>query len=137
MNLGIDLGTSRTVVAAGDRGNYPVVRFRTPAGDWCDWYPSLIGWVGSAYRFGFSAASLPGRDQKAGLWRSFKRDLGRCAPDDRLSNLPDAPTPLELLTGYPLPCARHSSSSPILPPFPPMARSSCRYRLGPTATSGS
>ena len=100
MNLGIDLGTSRTVVAAGDRGNYPVVRFRTPAGDWCDWFPSLIGWVGSEYRFGFAAASLPSLDGRTGLWRSFKRDLGRCAPDDRLSELPGTPTPLELLTRY-------------------------------------
>ena len=42
MLLGIDYGTTRTVVAAVDRGNYPVVSFQTAEGDTQDWYPSLI-----------------------------------------------------------------------------------------------
>ena len=42
MQLGIDYGTTRTVVAAVDRGNYPVVSFQTAEGDTQDWYPSLI-----------------------------------------------------------------------------------------------
>jgi hypothetical protein len=33
MLLGIDYGTTRTVVAAVDRGNYPVVSFQTVDGD--------------------------------------------------------------------------------------------------------
>src|SRR5688500_16533715 len=42
MLLGIDYGTTRTVVAAVDRGNYPVISFHTADGDTQDWYPSLI-----------------------------------------------------------------------------------------------
>jgi molecular chaperone DnaK (HSP70) len=42
MLLGIDYGTTRTVVAAVDRGNYPVVSFQTADGDTQDWYPSLV-----------------------------------------------------------------------------------------------
>ena len=33
MLLGIDYGTTRTVVAAVDRGNYPVVSFQTADGN--------------------------------------------------------------------------------------------------------
>ena len=42
MRLGIDFGTTRTVVAYADRGNYPVVRFTDDAGDTIDWFPSVI-----------------------------------------------------------------------------------------------
>ena len=42
MLLGIDYGTTRTVVAAVDRGNYPVVSFQTESGDAQEWYPSLL-----------------------------------------------------------------------------------------------
>ena len=37
MLLGIDYGTTRTVVAVVDRGNYPVVSFQTAEGDTQDW----------------------------------------------------------------------------------------------------
>ena len=49
MLLGIDYGTTRTVVAAVDRGNYPVVSFHTADGDTQDWYPSLIAVRGEAH----------------------------------------------------------------------------------------
>ena len=42
MRLGIDFGTTRTVVAQVDRGNYPVVRFLDPDGDVTDHVPSVI-----------------------------------------------------------------------------------------------
>jgi molecular chaperone DnaK (HSP70) len=48
MLLDIDYGTTRTVVAAVDRGNYPVVSFQTADGDTQDWYPSLITACGDA-----------------------------------------------------------------------------------------
>jgi molecular chaperone DnaK (HSP70) len=56
MLLGIDYGTSRTVVAAVDRGNYPVVSFHTADGDTQDWYPSLITARGDARLYGLDAA---------------------------------------------------------------------------------
>src|SRR5260370_13343362 len=42
MKLGVDFGTNRIVVAAADRGNYPLVSFEAPDGTTPDWYPSLI-----------------------------------------------------------------------------------------------
>ena len=41
LDLGIDLGTTRTVVARADRGNYPVLSFTDTNGDSHDYYPSL------------------------------------------------------------------------------------------------
>ena len=42
MRLGIDLGTTRTVVAWSDRGNYPVVSFEDDGGDAAEHFPSLV-----------------------------------------------------------------------------------------------
>ena len=42
MKLGVDFGTNRIVVAAADRGNYPLVSFEAPDGASPDWFPSLI-----------------------------------------------------------------------------------------------
>ena len=42
MKLGVDFGTNRIVVAAADRGNYPLVSFEAPDGASPDWYPSLV-----------------------------------------------------------------------------------------------
>src|SRR5262245_20003411 len=56
MLLGIDYGTTRTVVAAVDRGNYPVISFYTANGDTQDWYPSLIASRGDEHLFGLDAA---------------------------------------------------------------------------------
>jgi len=56
MLLGIDYGTTRTVVAAVDRGKYPVVSFQTAEGDTQDWYPSLITARGDARLYRLDAA---------------------------------------------------------------------------------
>ena len=45
MLLGIDYGTTCTVVAAADRGNYPVVSFHTACG-FASWAVSPTGAVG-------------------------------------------------------------------------------------------
>ena len=42
MFLGIDLGTTRTVVAYADRGNYPVVSFTDADGDAHEFFPSVV-----------------------------------------------------------------------------------------------
>jgi hypothetical protein len=60
MLLGIDFGTTRTVVAAVDRGNYPVVSFQTPGGDTHEWYPSLVAAREGARVFGFEAVAADG-----------------------------------------------------------------------------
>ena len=79
MLLGIDYGTTRTVVAAVDRGNYPVVSFQTADGDTQDWYPSLITARGDARLYGLDAARYQD-DPDWALLRSFKRQLAPLGP---------------------------------------------------------
>src|SRR3989449_11294773 len=84
MRLGIDYGTTRTVVAAVDRGNYPVVSFQTAEGDTQDWYPSLIAACGEAHGFGLDAAWRQD-DSTWALLRSFKRQLTTLGPSAPLA----------------------------------------------------
>ncbi|WP_422116088.1 Hsp70 family protein [Brachybacterium sp. UNK5269] len=74
MRIGIDIGTTRTIAAGVDRGNYPVLSFLDPDGDAHDHFPSVIALVGDRLVHGFSAE----RAARAGAphLRSFKRLLG-------------------------------------------------------------
>src|SRR5215468_7938251 len=99
MFLGIDFGTTRTVVAAVDRGNYPVVSFHPDDGDTLDWYPSLAAARGDEMVFGFDAAQKQGVEGWNVL-RSFKRRLGTIGPDERIEIGEHKLTALELLTGF-------------------------------------
>lgn len=82
MKLGIDFGTNRIVVAAADRGNYPLVTFETSDGAVADWYPALIAIHRTderGLRFGWDAWDL----QNDGQWiclRSIKRLLDKAGP---------------------------------------------------------
>jgi molecular chaperone DnaK (HSP70) len=82
MRLGIDFGTTRTVVACADRGNYPVVTFQDEAGNPVDWYPSVAAERRGELRFGFDALAVAG-DPEWTVVRSFKRLLSgpRSGPD--------------------------------------------------------
>ena len=42
MRLGIDFGTTRTIVAVANRGNYPIVTFENAEDDFQEWYLCLI-----------------------------------------------------------------------------------------------
>jgi molecular chaperone DnaK (HSP70) len=81
VRLGIDFGTTRTVVACADRGNYPVLSFSDEAGDAHDFFPSVIAERGGELRFGFDALATVG-DPSFTAVRSFKRLLsdGHAAP---------------------------------------------------------
>ncbi len=78
MRLGIDFGTTRVVVAAVDRGNYPILSFETPEGP-MDWFPPVVALRGEERRYGWSAwvsQAEPG-------WtfvRSLKRALEDAGP---------------------------------------------------------
>jgi molecular chaperone DnaK len=83
MLLGIDFGTTRTVVTAVNRGNYPTVSFTNETGDTHEWYPSVIATKGTELAFGFEALAnqtQPGWTMR----RSVKRELASMGPDSRL-----------------------------------------------------
>lgn len=76
MRLGIDFGTTHTVVAIVDRGNYPVVSF-----DGVDSWPSLIAADDAGeLRYGPDAAAVR-HDPGWSVLRSFKRLLNDAGPD--------------------------------------------------------
>lgn len=74
VRLGIDFGTTRTVVACCDRGNYPVISFLDAAGDTVDFYPSVAAERRGELRFGFDALAVAS-DPEWTVLRSFKRVL--------------------------------------------------------------
>jgi molecular chaperone DnaK (HSP70) len=80
MRLGIDLGTTRTIVATCDRGNYPVVGFLSPDGDMVEHFPTI-----SAERNGRLVHGLEAEQaarQGAPFLRSWKRLMSTSGPSD-------------------------------------------------------
>jgi molecular chaperone DnaK len=75
MRVGIDFGTTHTVAAVVDRGNYPVASF-----DGIDTWPSLIAANAAGdLRFGLDAAAVR-HEPGWSVLRSFKRLLGDAGP---------------------------------------------------------
>jgi molecular chaperone DnaK len=80
MRVGIDFGTTHTVVAVVDRGNYPVVAF-----DGMDTWPSLIAAdAAGQLRFGIDAAAVR-RETGWSVLRSVKRLLNQAGPQTEVS----------------------------------------------------
>jgi molecular chaperone DnaK len=80
MRVGIDFGTTHTVVALVDRGNYPVVSF-----DGVDAWPSLIAAnAAGELRFGVDAAAVR-HDPKWSVLRSIKRLLNDAGPQTEVT----------------------------------------------------
>jgi molecular chaperone DnaK (HSP70) len=79
MRLGIDFGTTRIVVAAADRGNYPVVTFDAPDMEVCDWFPPLAGILAGRRIYGWAAWTAQ-TDPHATVVRSLKRFLSEAGP---------------------------------------------------------
>src|ERR1039458_3194546 len=83
MRLGIDFGTTRTVVAAVDKGRYPVAIFDTPQG-LADFLPGLAFANSTGIDFGYE----PGTEAEGSrALRSIKRVVGSLAPDDLVPGL--------------------------------------------------
>ncbi|MBS1827259.1 MAG: Hsp70 family protein [Acidobacteria bacterium] len=83
MKLGIDFGTTRIVVAAVDRGNYPVVSFDTPDGSTAEWFPPLVAVSPQGQAFGWEAYAHS-TDPDWTVVRSLKRILEDAGPNTQL-----------------------------------------------------
>jgi molecular chaperone DnaK len=92
MRLGIDFGTTHTVVTLVDRGNYPVVSFEESGSA----LPSIAA-IGPdrRVRYGTEAAAAAGEPGWT-LLRSFKRLLAEAGPLTAVEEIPIA----DLLEGY-------------------------------------
>ncbi|TDO92995.1 Hsp70 family protein [Enemella evansiae] len=100
MHLGVDFGTTRTIVAYVDRGNYPVVSFTDQWGDPQDHFPSVVAIQDGRLMHGFDA--LAAAEQGAPVLRSFKRALAAVEVGPQTTiELDGAPIPLlELLVSH-------------------------------------
>ncbi len=98
MRLGIDFGTTRIVVAAVDRGNYPLVGFEGSEGEPRDWLPPFIAVRGSDRLYGWDAWNAQA-DPKATVVRSIKRLLREAGPETSIEIAGQRASMLELLTG--------------------------------------
>ncbi|HUS07391.1 MAG TPA: Hsp70 family protein, partial [Bryobacteraceae bacterium] len=79
MKLGIDFGTTRIVVAAVDRGNYPIISFEDGEGAAREWFPPLIAARQGKRLYGWQAW---GAQTEPGwtVVRSIKRTLEDAGP---------------------------------------------------------
>lgn len=100
MALGIDFGTTRTIVAVADRGNYPVIDFYDAADDPHDYFPSVAADREGQLVFGWDAEAAAAEHKP--VLRSFKRLLADAdaRPDTRLRVGSIEVSLLELLTQF-------------------------------------
>ena len=79
MRLGIDFGTSRIVVSAADRGNYPVASFEASESESYEWIPPVVGVSQGRVIYGWEAWERYGEPGWMHL-RSIKRVLANAGP---------------------------------------------------------
>jgi molecular chaperone DnaK (HSP70) len=97
MLLGIDFGTTHTVVAHVDRGNYPVVSFEQGG----DVLPSLLAVRGQTGELRYGAQALPlAREPGWTVVRSFKRLLDGAGPRSEVRIAGRSFLLLDLLEGF-------------------------------------
>src|SRR5690349_5956595 len=84
MRLGVDFGTTRIVVAAVDRGNYPVVTFDSPEGEAWEGFPSLVAARGAEALYGFDAWRAQ-EFADVTVVRSIKRFLMDAGPETQVN----------------------------------------------------
>ena len=107
MRLGIDYGTTRTVIAAVREGRYPVASFRTDSG-FVEYLPGLASVTQNGLRYGTDAESewsigQTKRDaaELQPLVRSVKEAVTGAAPDETVSEMESAGiSALGLVTDY-------------------------------------
>jgi molecular chaperone DnaK len=98
MRLGIDFGTTRTVVAAAVDGRYPIAIFETPRG-FSEFVPGMAVRGDAVLELGWDAMLGLGA-AKDTVVRSIKREASARQPDERLLDLGLDRSALELTTDY-------------------------------------
>ncbi len=97
MRLGIDLGTTRTVVAAVHEGRHPLATFDAD-GTTREWIPGVAVEERGEIHYGWDAVERVA--SASGVVRSVKRAVADVAPDDPILALPSQPSALALLSGF-------------------------------------
>jgi molecular chaperone DnaK (HSP70) len=117
MKLGIDFGTTRVVVAAVDRGNYPVVSFDAREYGLQEWFPPLVAERDGQRLYGWDAWRVQG-DQRWTVVRSIKRALEDAGPRTQVA-IGGAIVPMsELLAGLTATLKRELQESSSVAPAP-------------------
>jgi len=98
MRLGIDFGTTRTVVAAVQDGRHPVAAF-DEEGEFREHVPGIAAVVGGQLVVGWDASRALVDGEAEHAIRSVKRVVGTLAPDQEVPGLPGI-TALELATVF-------------------------------------
>ena len=87
IRLGIDFGTTRTVVAAQENGNYPVCTFSWE-GEVKEYIPTLVAVKDGIMHFGWDAVDRLNQPDTH-ILRSMKRLAGQLRPEDPVDLGPD------------------------------------------------
>src|SRR5665647_918785 len=98
MRLGIDFGTTRTVVAAVLDGRHPVAAF-DEGGEFHEHIPGIAALRGGELLVGWAAARALADGSADHSVRSVKRVIQQLAPDAEVPGLPGI-SALELATGF-------------------------------------
>ncbi len=98
MRLGIDFGTTRTVVSVVEDGRHPLVTF-DDGGEFRDHIPGIAAVCGGKLVVGWEAARALAAGTADHAMRSIKRVIGSLAPDAPVPELPGI-TALELATRF-------------------------------------
>jgi molecular chaperone DnaK len=137
MLLGIDFGTTRTVAAMVEKGNYPVCTFSWK-GDLKEYIPSIVAAKGHSLFFGWEAAELV-HDPEVYLLRSVKRLAQELRPEDPVEISPGFSLPLlelmtrffchlkEMLTGHSILLRKKLKDLEVMVATPANASSNQRY----------
>lgn len=98
MRLGIDFGTTRTVVATVNDGRYPVAIF-DEGGEFREHVPGIAAVKNGTLLVGWDAARALADGSAEHAIRSIKRTIGALAPDDPVPGIPGI-TALDLATAF-------------------------------------
>ncbi len=115
MKLGIDFGTTRIVVAAADRGNFPLVNFECPDGQTRDWFPPLAAIGPEGMLFGFDTWRVQATEEWTVI-RSLKRLLKDAAQQTVIETGTGSAPLGDLLNGMLTKLARHLREASTLRP---------------------